>query len=160
MAALVGDTSSASYTLSDMAADTAGLLDALELEATHLAGASMGGMIVQTLAIEHPERVRSLTSIMSTTGDRSVGQPSPAALPALLTPPPPDPAAYPDWAVAMHALIGSPGFETDADEIRAMAARSLQRAHQPARRRQSARRGPRVRRPDRGARRRVDAHAS
>jgi pimeloyl-ACP methyl ester carboxylesterase len=131
MAALVGDISSASYTLSDMAADTAGLLDALELEASHFAGASMGGMIVQTLAIEHPGRVRSLTSIMSTTGDRSVGQPSPAALPALLTPPPPDPAAYPDWAVAMHALIGSPGFETDADEIRAMAARSLQRGTNP-----------------------------
>ncbi len=132
MAAAFGaDTSTAAYTLSDMAADTAGLLDALELDSAHLAGASMGGMIVQALAIEHPERVRSLTSIMSTTGDRAVGQPSPAALPALLTPPPPDPAAYPDWAVSMHAIIGSPGFETDTGEIRAMAARSLERGSNP-----------------------------
>ena len=69
-----GDTSSASYTLSDMAGDTVGLLDALGLESAHLVGASMGGMIAQTLAIEHPERVRSLTSIMSSTGDQSVGQ--------------------------------------------------------------------------------------
>ena len=73
-AALIGDTSSASYRLSDMAADTIGLLDALGVDSAHLVGASMGGMIAQTAAIEYPERVRSLTSIMSTTGDPSVGQ--------------------------------------------------------------------------------------
>ena len=73
-AALQGDSSSASYTLSDMAGDVVGLLDALGLDSAHLVGASMGGMIAQTLAIEHPERVRSLTSIMSSTGDPSVGQ--------------------------------------------------------------------------------------
>ena len=73
-AALLGDTSSASYRLSDMAADTVGLLDALGLDSAHLVGASMGGMIAQTAAIEHPDRVRSLTSIMSTTGNPSVGQ--------------------------------------------------------------------------------------
>jgi pimeloyl-ACP methyl ester carboxylesterase len=75
-AAFAGDTSSASYTLSDMASDTVGLLDAIGLESTHVVGASMGGMIAQTVAIEHPERVRSLTSIMSTTGDPGVGQPT------------------------------------------------------------------------------------
>nr|BFE88838.1 hypothetical protein GCM10020093_114390 [Planobispora longispora] len=72
-AALAGDTSSASYTLSDMAADTVGLLDALGLDSAHIVGASMGAMIAQMIAIEHPARVRSLTSMMSTTGGPSVG---------------------------------------------------------------------------------------
>src|ERR1019366_9229453 len=76
MAALSGDSSSASYTLSDMAGDSVGLLDALELDSAHIVGASMGGMIAQTVAIEHPDPVRSLTSIMSTTGDAAVGQAS------------------------------------------------------------------------------------
>lgn len=79
-AALAGSTGSGSYTLSNMAADTVGLLDALHLTGVHLVGASMGGMIAQTVAIEYPERVRSLTSIMSTTGDASVGQPTQAAM--------------------------------------------------------------------------------
>ena len=85
MAAATGDASSASYTLDEMADDCAGLLDHLGVEAAHLVGASQGGMIAQTLAIRHPERVLSLVSIMSTTGDRAVGQPHPEALPALLT---------------------------------------------------------------------------
>ncbi len=70
-----GDFSTVTYTLSDMAADAVGLMDALGFDSVHLVGASMGGMIAQTMAIEYPERVRSLTSMMSTTGDRSVGQP-------------------------------------------------------------------------------------
>ncbi|MGA2283930.1 MAG: alpha/beta fold hydrolase [Candidatus Dormibacteria bacterium] len=73
-AALLGDLSSASYTLSDVAADTAGLLDVLGLDSTHVVGASLGGMIAQTMAIDHPGRVRSLASMISTTGDRNVGQ--------------------------------------------------------------------------------------
>ena len=68
-AALAGDLSSVSYTLSDMAADAVGLLDALGFEKAHVVGASMGGFIAQTMAIEHPDRVRSLTSMMSTTGN-------------------------------------------------------------------------------------------
>src|SRR6516225_10108875 len=78
-AALAGDLSSASYTLSDMASDAVGLLDALGFENAHVVGASMGGAIAQTMAIEHPGRVRSLISIM-TTGSLSVGQPSPEVL--------------------------------------------------------------------------------
>src|SRR5262249_42831516 len=77
MAAMAGDGSSATYTLSDMAADAVGLLDVLGLASAHVVGASMGGFIGQMMAIEHPTRVRSLTSIMSTTGDRTVGQPRP-----------------------------------------------------------------------------------
>jgi pimeloyl-ACP methyl ester carboxylesterase len=64
------------YRLRDMANDAVGLLDAIGIERAHVVGASMGGMIAQTMAIEHPERVRSLTSIMSTTGSRRVGQPT------------------------------------------------------------------------------------
>ena len=76
------------YTLSDMGNDCVGLLDALDIDAAHLVGASMGGMIAQTVAIEHPERVRSLTSMMSSTGDPRTGKPEPEALQVLLTVPP------------------------------------------------------------------------
>ncbi len=77
----------APYTLSDMSDDALGLLDHLGIDTAHVVGASMGGMIVQTMAIEHPERLRSVTSIMSTTGDQSVGQAAPEAMGALLAPP-------------------------------------------------------------------------
>jgi pimeloyl-ACP methyl ester carboxylesterase len=76
------------YTLSHMAADVVGLLDHLGVERAHVAGASMGGMIVQTLAIEHPQRLLSVTSIMSTVGDVEYGKPTPEAIGVLLAPPP------------------------------------------------------------------------
>ena len=79
-AALAGALSSVSYTLSAMTDDWVRLLDARGFEKAHLDGASMGGAIAQTMAIEHPDRVRSLTEIMSSTGAPSVGQPSPEAL--------------------------------------------------------------------------------
>ncbi|MEZ5229860.1 MAG: alpha/beta hydrolase [Acidimicrobiales bacterium] len=83
-----GDVSGmAPYTLSDMSNDAFGVLDHLGIDSAHVVGASMGGMIVQTMAIECPERLRSVTSIMSTTGDQSVGQATPAAMAALLAPP-------------------------------------------------------------------------
>ena len=75
------------YGLTDLAGDTAGLIDALGLGSAHVVGVSMGGMIVQLLAIEHPGRVRSLTSIMSTTGDPEVGEASDAAIALLMAPP-------------------------------------------------------------------------
>ncbi len=77
-----------SYTLSDMAHDTVGLLDYLGIGPAHLVGVSMGGQIAQTVAIEHPDRVRSLTSMMSTTGDTKVGQASPEVLRELFSGPP------------------------------------------------------------------------
>jgi len=131
LAALAGDTSSASYTLSDMASDAAGLLDRLGLDAAHVVGASMGGMIAQTLAVEHPRRVLSLASIMSTTGDRAVGMPKPEVLPALLTPPPATREAALEWAQTLWRMIGSPGFEPDTDWIRDVAGRAWDRGHNP-----------------------------
>ena len=86
MAGMQGQPVESAYLLSDMAADGIGVLDHLGIESAHIVGASMGGMIVQTMAIEHPSRVRTVTSIMSTTGDREVGQPTPEAIQALLSP--------------------------------------------------------------------------
>ena len=131
MAAITGDVSSASYMLSDMAADAVGLLDALELESAHLVGASMGGMIAQVIAIEHPARVRSLTSIMSTTGDRAVGQATQAALGALLAPPASNRQEAMDRTIAVFRVIGSPGFELDEAELRERAGLSFDRANDP-----------------------------
>ncbi|WP_420453491.1 alpha/beta fold hydrolase [Ilumatobacter sp.] len=82
------------YTLSDMAADGMGLLDHLGIDRAHVAGVSMGGMIVQTMAIEHPDRVASLTSVMSSPGDPRAGAPTPEAREALMAPPPTERAAY------------------------------------------------------------------
>jgi pimeloyl-ACP methyl ester carboxylesterase len=89
------------YTLSDMAADSVGLLTHLGIDRAHIMGASMGGMIAQTVAIEHPHRCLSLVSVMSQPGDPDVGQPTPEAATALMSPPPTDRAAYiaaaPQW---------------------------------------------------------------
>jgi pimeloyl-ACP methyl ester carboxylesterase len=131
MAALAGDMSSASYTLEDMADDSVGLLDELGVEAAHLVGASQGGMIAQTIAIRHPERVLSLVSIMSTTGDRAVGQPHPEAIPALLTRPPDNKEGFVDFVVGAWKVIGSPEFEADPAALRARAAASYDRGIYP-----------------------------
>jgi pimeloyl-ACP methyl ester carboxylesterase len=119
------------YKLSDMAADAAGLLSALNLESAHVVGASMGGMIAQTLAARHPGRVRSLTSIMSNTGGRIAGQPALKAFPALLAKPPASREAYIERSVKIFTLIGSPGFDRDIDELRAMSASSYDRGFDP-----------------------------
>jgi pimeloyl-ACP methyl ester carboxylesterase len=130
-AAMAGDLSSACYTLSDMAADTVGLLDALGLDSAHVVGASLGGAIAQTIAIEHPARVRSLTSMMSTTGDRGVGRADLAAL-AGLGAPPEDRQGYVDWQVRAFRAVGSPGFELDEAAVADRAGRSYDRGHDPS----------------------------
>ena len=131
MAALSGDTSSASYALADMASDSAALLEALGFASAHIVGASMGGMIVQQMAIDHPARVRSMTSIMSTTGDRAVGQSKPEAIAALMAPPPTTRAEAIDRGVAASKIIGSTGFPFDEEHRRRMVARSYDRAFYP-----------------------------
>jgi pimeloyl-ACP methyl ester carboxylesterase len=130
-ALMAGDPSSAAYTLSDMARDTAGLLDALGLHGAHLVGASMGGMIAQVMAIEHPDRVMTLTSIMSTTGDRRVGEPTQAAMGALLAPPARTREEALARAVAGYRIIGSPGFTPDEAGVMDRAGRAFDRAHDP-----------------------------
>lgn len=121
----------APYLLVDMAADAAGLLDALELPAAHVLGVSMGGMIAQTLAIEHPGRVLSLISIMSTTGDPAVGAAHPDAIAALLRPPATDRDQAMNQAVEVWKTIGSPGFTFHEDRVRDEAARAYDRAFHP-----------------------------
>ncbi|MEV0200956.1 alpha/beta hydrolase [Nonomuraea sp. NPDC050691] len=128
-AVLAGDLSSVSYTLTDMAADTAGLLDALGLDSVHLVGTSMGGMIAQAVAIEHPGRVRSLTSMMSTTGDRNVGQPRPEALAELTGPPAVTREDAIERTVKAFRVLGSPGYPADEEEVRERAGRAYDRSH-------------------------------
>jgi pimeloyl-ACP methyl ester carboxylesterase len=129
-AALAGDTSSAAYNLSDMAADSIGLLDALELGSAHIVGASMGGFIAQTIAIDYPERVRSLTSMMATTGDLSVGQPSPEVMRLLFSGSSPKTREeVMEKAVAASRLVGSPGFPHDEEEVRERAGLAYDRSY-------------------------------
>src|SRR3954467_8994194 len=130
-AALGGDTSSAAYLLDDMADDAAGLLDALGIPAAHIVGASMGGMIAQLVATRHPDKTLSLCSIMSTTGDTSVGQPTPEAMAPLLAPPPQNREEAMERGVAATKIIGSPVYPADPDEVRARSARAYDRCAYP-----------------------------
>jgi len=131
VAAFAGFTGSASYTLWDMADDTARLLDQLEIPAAHLAGISMGGMIAQSLAIKHPDRVLSLASMLSTTGNRRVGVPRMRALALLLKRAPSEREAYIDFAVGVQKVIGSRKY-VDEERVRAVAAAAFDRCHYPA----------------------------
>jgi pimeloyl-ACP methyl ester carboxylesterase len=121
----------AAYTLADMADDAAGLLGELDLSPAHAIGASMGGMIAQTLAARHPERVRSLVSIMSNTGSRVWGQPSLRTYAVLLRRAPQGRDAYIAHIEGVFAAIGSPGLPRDLEEVRALAADSYDRDHDP-----------------------------
>lgn len=103
-----GDAVEIPYLLSDMAGDAAGLMAALDLEPAHIVGASMGGMIVQQVAIDHPERVASLTSIMSTTGSPDHGQAAPEVIEALVGPSPSEREAALDDGVEKARIWGSP----------------------------------------------------
>ncbi len=132
LAVMGGDHSGVAYRLADMADDTAGLLDVLGIDSAHVVGASMGGMISQLLAIRHPQRVRSLTSIMSTTGDPAVGSPSEAAMGVLLAPPATDRESALQRSVDTYRVIGSPGFEFDESGLRDRAGLSFDRAYDPA----------------------------
>jgi pimeloyl-ACP methyl ester carboxylesterase len=120
------------YLLKDMAADGIGLLEELGIESAHVVGASMGGMIAQTMAAEHPDRVRSLVSIMSSTGSRWSGQPAPRILPVFLQRPASGKEAYVERIVKLFGLVGSPGFERDDDELRELASTSWDRGVDPA----------------------------
>lgn len=115
------------YTLEDMADDAAGLLDHLGLAQANVVGTSMGGMIAQLLAIRHPRRVRTLTSIMSTTGNKFVGRPSLTGWKALLTAAPPEREAYLDHQVRTFTTLQSPGYPIDEQRVRMRSALSYDR---------------------------------
>jgi pimeloyl-ACP methyl ester carboxylesterase len=129
---MLGRRATAPYLLGDMAADTVGLMDHLGFDSAHVVGASMGGMIAQTAAIELPERVRSLVSIMANTGSRWTGMPSRRAMAVLLARPPHGREEAVERALRTFRVIGSPGYPIDEDRIRDIAGRSYDRGHSSA----------------------------
>ena len=132
MRAMAGFPIRAPYLLEDMANDSFGLLDHLELERAHVAGVSMGGMIAQTMAISRPERVLSLGSMMSTTGDRRVGTPKLRVWSVLMRRAPDQRDAYIDHFVRVFRMIGSPGYPADEARTRELAGATFDRCHCPA----------------------------
>ncbi len=119
------------YDMRDLAEDAFGLLDHLGLASAHVAGVSMGGMIVQTMATTRLDRVRSMTSIMSTTGKRTVGWQHPSLLPRFLAGRKPGREAYVRGSVAFWTLIGSPGFPQDREEVAKRAGETYDRGVNP-----------------------------
>jgi pimeloyl-ACP methyl ester carboxylesterase len=127
-----GDHSSLAYTLEDMADDALAVLDAAGVAAAHVAGISLGGMIAQLLATRYPSRVLSLASIMSTTGDRAVGQPTGEAASVLVSSMPGDREGFVEQAVVnARAISAGTAFPFDAEAVRRGAGRGFDRAHHP-----------------------------
>ncbi|HEV3043306.1 MAG TPA: alpha/beta fold hydrolase [Roseiarcus sp.] len=126
-----GEKIEAPYGLPDMAEDAIGLLDALHIDRAHIVGASMGGMIGQIIAADHKDRVKSLVSIMSTSGDPNLPQGKPEAMAVLTLPPPPaeDRAANIEHGVKCQRVIGSPVIPTSEAELRTRVARGYDRSN-------------------------------
>jgi len=128
---LSGDKSSVPYTIEDMADDGAGLLGALGISSAHICGMSMGGMIAQTIALRHPSRVKSLTSIYSQTGNPELPQPKPEVLTALLAPIPTERAAYIEYMLGFFKMITGHGYPMDEEWARRKMAVSYDRCFCP-----------------------------
>lgn len=129
--AVLAGTAPAPYLLSDLAADGVAVLDALGLPSAHVLGVSMGGMIAQAIAIEHAAQVRSLTSVMSTTGDPAIGQPRPDITEMLLSERPPDKAGTVAQGMALARAISSPAFAFDEELTRARMSADYDRGNHP-----------------------------
>lgn len=129
MDTLLGRRATAPYLLRDMARDTGGLMDHLGIDSAHVVGASMGGMIAQTMAIEMPARVRSMVSIMSTTGNRRTGLPSLKAFGLMLAKPPRTREEVVERVVKTFRAIGSPGYPFEEEHLRELAGLSYDRGH-------------------------------
>ncbi len=125
---LTGQTLQLAYTLDDMANDAFGVLDALDLSAAHICGASMGGMIVQTMAINKPERVLTMTSIMSTTANPGLPPGRPEAMAALMSPPATDRESAIERNLVVAGVIGSPDYRDDPVAARKRAADAYDRS--------------------------------
>jgi pimeloyl-ACP methyl ester carboxylesterase len=119
------------YTLTDMARDTVGLLDALGIARAHVVGASMGGMIAQIVAIEHPERVKSLISIMSTSGNRALPRPRARVLRALLRPTARNRRHAVRQGVELFKLLNGPGYPASEEQVRAKVELAVARSWRP-----------------------------
>src|SRR6266705_5139246 len=129
---LLGEPIAAPYTLRDMADDAVGLMDALGIEAAHVVGASMGGAIAQEMAIDHPGRVRTLTSIMASTGEPGLPPPTPEAIEILLAPAPTEWEAYLNRYLLTWRVLRGPGFPLDEARDRERAAQNFTRGLNPA----------------------------
>lgn len=130
-AAMEGRTVESAYSLDDMADDAVGLLDALVIDKAHVCGASMGGMIAQVVAYRHPNRVLSLTSIMSNTGNPDMPQGKSDAIAALVAPPPDERKAYVEHTMNIWRTIWSPGFPFEEEEARTFIENSYDRSYCP-----------------------------
>lgn len=128
---LSGQEAEVAYTLEDMAADGMALLEELEIERAHVCGASLGGMVVQNMAIHHPSRVLSLTSIMSSSGNPELPAASEEAVAALTSERQDDPEHAMTRAVEVNKIIGSPGFPRDEERLRQRGWESYHRAYYP-----------------------------
>lgn len=126
---LAGEPVEIPYSIRDMAADGMAVLDAIGVDAAHVWGMSMGGMIVQTMAIEFPHRLLSMTSVMSTTGDPEVGRSTPEAARMLVAARPTDPAAAIEMDVEERRLTAGSHF--DEDDTRAYVRAQYERCHHP-----------------------------
>ncbi|MEX2292819.1 MAG: alpha/beta fold hydrolase [Acidimicrobiales bacterium] len=131
LAASQGEGVDVPYLLSDMARDAIGVLDELAITSAHIVGVSMGGMIAQTIAIEHPTRLRTLTSIMSTTGEQDIGQPTPEAMAALMAPIPTSRDEAVESLALTRKVIGSPDH-FDEGVVRAVAGTAYDRCWNPS----------------------------
>ncbi len=129
--ALSGEAVEAPYLLDDMADDAVGLLDALEIEAAHVMGASMGGMIVQAMALRHRARIKSLVSIMSTTGRPDLPPAAPEAMARLMTPAPPDREGAVAHTVESARIMSGSGYPFDEERIRRRSERGYDRCFHP-----------------------------
>ncbi len=129
---MLRDQRAAAYSLGDMALDAVGLLDHLGLSAAHVVGVSMGGMIAQRLAIDHPQGVLSLVSIMSSTGNRRVGRIHPTLLPRFFRRPRVDHDGYVEDFVETFEAIGSRRYPPSEERLRALAERCYERGVHPA----------------------------
>ena len=119
------------YTIEDMAADAVGLLDALNIQKAHICGMSMGGMIAQSLAIHYPQRLLSLTSIYSTTGNPHLPQPKPEIMRLLLTPPPQERELFIRFHLDLFRALTGPRFGFDEKWVRDTMAKAYDRAYYP-----------------------------
>lgn len=120
------------YRLHDMADDTAGLLDALNIESAHVVGISMGGMISQLLAVNHSARVKTLTSIMSTTSEPNLPPPTPEATSVLFAPPPKNKIEFIEYSIHVNKILTGPVFHIDEDRARELANQVYNRGLNPA----------------------------